>query len=208
MYPNFISAEAVMGQEFCKYDQRNEDLRAQHCTVLPFTRNVVAPMDFTPTVLNTRLGKKPTEGSVRQTTAAFELALPVIFFSPVTHLGIVPKNLREFPSFVWDYISKLPTVWDSTMLLGGYPGKDVIISRTAKGATYIAGINGENKTKTVKINLPVRSGTTSVQVIRTPKADRNQVQLETIALQNGQISIELQPKDGFIVLPTFGNSKK
>ena len=209
MYPNFISAEAVMGQEFCKYDQRNEDLRAQHCTVLPFTRNVVAPMDFTPTVLNARLGKKPTEGSVRQTTAAFELALPVIFYSPVTHLGIVPKNLMEFPSFVWEYISKLPTVWDSTMLLSGYPGKDVIISRTAKGgATYIAGINGEDKTKTIRINLPVLSGTTSVQVIRTPKTDRNQVQLETVALQDGQISIELQPKDGFIVLPTFGNSKK
>jgi Glycoside hydrolase 97. len=58
MYPNFVTAEAVKGMEFCTFGQEAESLRPQHACVLPFVRNTVAPMDFTPLILNPTLGEK------------------------------------------------------------------------------------------------------------------------------------------------------
>lgn len=86
-----------------------------------FTRNVAGPMDFTPTVLNSAMEVYGNH-IPRVTTAAFELALPVVFYSPIQHLGIVPENLHAFPQFVWDYLRDVPTVWDETRCLAGYPG--------------------------------------------------------------------------------------
>lgn len=201
MFPNFVTAEAVMGQEFCKSDQHNENLRPQHCTILPYTRNVAAPMDFTPVVLNKYLGEKPGQGAKRTTTAAFELALPVIFFSPITHLGIVPDNLKEFPKFVWDYISNLPTVWDETRYLSGYPGSDIVMARKKGGHWYIAGINGENKPKTIEVDLSFLPKSSQAKIIATSsKADNNSLDIkQVIADKNNKIKIELGAYDGFVI---------
>ena len=76
-------------------------------TVAVFTRNVAGPMDFTPTVLNSAMEVYGNH-IPRVTTAAFELALPVVFYSPIQHLGIVPENLHAFPQFVWDYLRDAP----------------------------------------------------------------------------------------------------
>ena len=84
MYPNYVTSEAALCLEFSKMAQINEDKRPMHCTVLPFTRNVVAPMDYTPVCLNEYFSPKKGLGVQRRTTVAFELALPVIFYSPIT----------------------------------------------------------------------------------------------------------------------------
>lgn len=200
MFPNLASTEAVMGQEFCKFDQKNEDLRPEHCTVLPFTRNVVAPMDFTPTVLNPFLGEKPGEGCRRVTTAGFELALPVLFYSPVTHLGIVPDNVKKFPAFVWKYISAVPTTWDDTRLVNGYPGKDVVIARQKNGQWYIAGINGEQKDKVMTLDLSFLPDQTKLKMITTSHLDRNKVKQDLVKTSyDGKLSIKLQAYDGFVL---------
>ncbi len=200
MFPNFVTAEAVMGQEFCKSDQKNEDLRPQHCTVLPFTRNAVGPMDFTPVVLNEYLGETAGQGAKRATTAAFELALPVVLYSPITHLGIVPDNLKEFPSFVWDYISNLPTVWNRTKLLSGYPGKDVVVAREKDGAWYVAGINGENKAKDLTVDLSLLPKGKSFQLLTTDPANRNKVKEQTLGSGNSTLKVHLASHDGFVLI--------
>jgi hypothetical protein len=149
MYPNFVTDEAVKGLEFITFGQDAADLEAQHCATLPFVRNVVGPMDFTPMNLNLHLGPDRISGPVRRTTMAFELALPVVFFSGVQHLGLIPENLNQVPSAVVDYLRMVPTVWDETRFLSGYPGKDVIVARRTGKTWYIAGINGESVDKTL-----------------------------------------------------------
>lgn len=200
MYPNFVTAEAVMGQEFCKADQDNENLRPKHCTILPFTRNVVAPMDFTPTVLNEYLGEHPETGARRVTTAAFELALPVIFYSPITHLGIVPENLKDFPSYVWEYLSGVPTVWDRTQLLSGYPGNEVVMARQKNGIWYIAGINGENRAKEISVDLSFMPNGANATLLINENNRPNAVKRQRIRVnKNEKLQVCLQAYDGFVL---------
>jgi hypothetical protein len=153
MYPNLVTMEAVKGMEFITFEQANADLQPKHCATLPFIRNVVAPMDFTPMILNKRLGPDRVSGPLRRTTAAFELALPVVFLSGVQHLGLIPENLNQFPFFVMDYIKNVPATWDETRFISGMPGEDCVIARRTGNTWYVAGINGEERKKVFNLDL-------------------------------------------------------
>lgn len=151
IYPNFVTDESVKGMEFITFGQADADKQPQHCATLPFLRNVVGPMDFTPVVLNERLGSNRRSGPTRKTTMGFELALPVVFFSGVQHFGLVPENLAQLPADVVNYLRNVPTTWDETRFLAGYPGKECVVARRSGKTWYIAGINGENYEKTLSI---------------------------------------------------------
>lgn len=153
MYPNFVTDESVKGMEFVTFEQVNADLQPRHCATLPFLRNVVGPMDFTPVILNERLGPNRISGPQRRTTAAFELALPVVFFSGVQHFGLIPENLTQYDFFVTDYLRAVPTVWDETRFISGIPGIDCVVARRTGTVWYVAGINGEEIEKDFKLNL-------------------------------------------------------
>ena len=155
-------------------------------------------MDFTPVVLNEYLGEKNNIGSKLRTTAAFELALPVIFYSPITHLGIIPDNLKEFPVFVWNYISSLPTVWDETSLLSGYPGKDVVMARKKDGRWFVAGINGEDVDKTISLDLSFLPKNCKVRLLQMDGTSRNEVVEKTMTAKKS-LEIHLNGYDGFVL---------
>ena len=129
MYPNVLTAEAVMGMERAMVDRQVEDERARHIAMLVFTRNAVAPVDFTPVVLGEQLGMDGGRPVMRSTTAAFELALPVVLHSGVQHYGLVPADLEAFPSFVFDYLTDVPASWDETRLIDGRPGEYAVLAR-------------------------------------------------------------------------------
>jgi Glycoside hydrolase 97/Glycosyl-hydrolase 97 N-terminal/Glycosyl-hydrolase 97 C-terminal, oligomerisation len=150
MYPNFVTNEAVMGMEFVTFEQRNADLEAQHASVLPYVRNVVGPMDFTPVILSVPLGLQP-DPPQRRTTDAFELTLPVLFFSGVQHFGITPAQLAAQPEYVKAYLSRLPATWDETRHVDGYPGRFAVLARRSGETWYVAAINGEAQEKEVAI---------------------------------------------------------
>lgn len=147
-YPNLMTAEAVRGMEYVTFEQGNADRQAHHCTILPFTRNAVASMDFTPTVLNPRI-----RGSRVRTTPAFEIALPVVFESGIQHFGLVPDEKPLMPDFVTDYLRSVPTAWDETRFAGGYPGRFAILARRSGDTWYVAGINGRDEAQTVSADL-------------------------------------------------------
>ncbi len=200
MHPAFLNAEAVMGQEFCRGEKDKEANRASHSTILPFVRNAVAPMDFTPVVLNSRLGPGTWE-SDRTTTTAFELAMPVVFFEPITHFGITPSDIDKFPDFVWDYFRHVPTVWDETKLLSGYPGKDVVLARRSGKTWYVAGINGEGNTKTLCVDLTFIEKIKSVSLIASDKTNTNKVVQKTLDTKRETcFEIQLVAKDGFVIV--------
>ena len=146
-YPHLMTAEAIKGQEFITFMQETADLQPSHCAMLPFTRNVFDPMDFTPMVLDKIPNIK------RKTTPAFELALPVLFLSGIQHIAEIPDGMVKQPQYVIDYLKVIPTNWDESKLMEGFPGKDVIMARQKDGVWHIVGINGENKAKEFEIDL-------------------------------------------------------
>ena len=155
MYPNWVSSEAVLASENLVFQQSFCDNYPQTATIYPFTRNAVAPMDFAPVFLNKRLNRNPQKGNFRRTTDAFEMATAVLFFSPVQHWGLTPDNLNGTPDYLLDFIRKVPTTWDETRLIDGYPGKYCVIARRKGTKWYVAAVNGEPQEKTITIKLPM-----------------------------------------------------
>lgn len=191
-WPNLVTTEAVMGMEYCTFDQRNTDQQPQHSCVLPFTRNVVASMDFTPLVMDRKI-----RGVRRVTTPAFELALAVIFESGVQHFGLAPFEAAALPEFAVKYLKAVPTVWDQTRFVAGYPAKEVVLARQKDGRWYVAGINGEKKSKTLTLDLSFLPKDRPGTLIFDAAADS--LHAKKIENLSAALEIELQPGGGFVL---------
>lgn len=107
-YPHLMTMESVRGLEFVTFEQRNADEEPAHAAMLPFTRNVFDPMDFTPVVLDR------IRNIERRTTSAFELALSVLFTSGIQRYAEIPKGMAKAPDFVREFLKSVPSVWDDT----------------------------------------------------------------------------------------------
>lgn len=121
-YPNFMSAEGVYGAEWYNNAPVLTKQAAAHNTTLPFTRNVIGSMDYTPCTFSD--SQYP-----HITTHAHELALLVVFESALQHWADRPESYLAQPDAVRKFMSGLPTVWDDTRLVSGYPGESVVIAR-------------------------------------------------------------------------------
>jgi alpha-glucosidase len=140
-YPNFITQEGVLGNEYNKLDGRQCDTR--HTMTLPFTRGLLGPMDFTP------------GGFLNRTAADFKVAFPaevigtrtrqlaetVVYFSPLLVLCDSPANYRGQPGV--EFFRGLPTVWDETVVLSAEVAQHVVIARRSGTRWYLAAMNGE-----------------------------------------------------------------
>jgi hypothetical protein len=115
-------------------------------------------MDYGPMVLNETFARDPDHGNIRRTTDAFQLATTVLFQSPVQHFGLTPNNLDEQPAFVIEFLKKVPTVWDETRYLAGYPGRDIALARRHGDDWYVAATNGEGNEKTLEMHAPFLAG--------------------------------------------------
>ena len=144
-YPNLVSVEAVYGAEWYNNNATLTPKAAAHNATLPFTRNVIGPMDYTPCTFSDSQHKHIT-------THAHELALPVLFESPLLHWADKPESYLVQPNEVKDFMSTLPTTWDETRLLGGHPGEWVVMARRQDNTWYIAGINGKDVPQTLSFD--------------------------------------------------------
>lgn len=145
-YPNLVSTEGVYGAEWYNNVPTFTDKAARHNATLPFTRNVIGSMDYTPCAFSD--SQHP-----HITTHAHELALTVIFESGIQHLADRPESFLAQPQAVRDFLSSLPTAWDETRLLSGYPGENVVMARRKGHKWYVAGINGTDEEQTLDFAL-------------------------------------------------------
>jgi hypothetical protein len=194
-YPNLMTMEAIKGLEFVTFDQRNADEEPMHCTMLPLTRNIFDPMDFTPMVLD-RINRIE-----RRTTSAFELALSVLFTSGVQHYAEIPEGMAKAPDYVREFLRNVPSVWDDVRFLDGFPGKFVVIARKGNGRWYVAGINGEATEKKLTLDLAelrVRGEGTFI----TDGAGGN-LSFKQDAVRAGKdkkLSVDVVPRGGFVIV--------
>jgi hypothetical protein len=195
MYPNFATCEAVRGMEFCTFEQQNADRQAAHCTMMPFARNVIGPMDFTPVMIGEKLS--PFDNApTRKTTLGFELALPVVFHSPVQHFGLVPEDLERLPAFAIDYLRELPTTWDETKLIAGEPGKFLMLMRKKGNRQYLGAINGTDELLTISIPAEFADGATAI--VDDDEGGLKEQQLAPD--DDGKFELTLQPRGGAVIV--------
>ena len=145
-WPNMVSMESVYGAEWYNNGPAMTTRAASHNATIPFTRNVIGPMDYTP-------GTFSDSQFPHITTYAHELALPVLFESGLQHMPDRPDVYAALPEEVRGLLSGLPAAWDETLLLAGYPGESAVIARRAGGRWYIAGVNGLDKPADLQFSL-------------------------------------------------------
>ncbi|MCI1682158.1 MAG: glycoside hydrolase family 97 protein [Bacteroides sp.] len=197
MYPNHISSEAALVSENLVFAQYHADREAQRSTLYPFIRNAFAAMDYGGVFFNKHFSKDGKNGSLRKTTDAFQIATSVLYQSGIQHFGITPNNLSEEPDFILDFIRKVPTVWDETRFIDGYPGKFCIIARRYGEHWYIAGTNATNKPMKLSIDLPWLAKQT-VSMIHDNNA-RTASFSQATTDKSGKLSIEMLPMGGITI---------
>ncbi|WP_370647536.1 glycoside hydrolase family 97 protein [Rhodohalobacter sp. 614A] len=197
MYPNFVTSEAVLASENLIFNQEHADKHAFNATILPFTRNAVGAMDFAPVFFNKRLSKDNSSGNIRKTTDAFEVATSVLYFSPIQHFGMTPNNLEEQPEHVLNFIKEVPTTWDETAFIDGYPGKHVVMARRKSEKWFVVAVNGERKEKELTVTLPMLANREVNYIF--DKEDRSAGIRKVKLNDNGEVRLKLQSEGGAVL---------
>lgn len=143
-YPHLMSQEAVCGAEQYNNAPYMTDNGARINCLLPYTRNVVGPMDYTPVTFTD--SQHP-----HRTSNAHELALSVAFESGIQHWADRPEGFLSLPIEARRHMAQVPVVWDETRLLSGYPGESFVVARRSGERWYVAGLNGKDEAQEMLI---------------------------------------------------------
>ena len=148
MYPNYVGSEAVLASENIFFGQGAADKEAKDTATHPFIRNTIGCMEFGGSFLNRHIRKGNEGGNTRRTTDCHEMAQAVLFQNPIQNFALTPENLRPFseggaPQVSLDFMRLVPTTWDDTQFVDGYPGKFCVLARKSGDTWYIAGNNAE-----------------------------------------------------------------
>lgn len=197
MYPNFVGSEAVVASEMLIFSQGVREAEAFNATLHPFIRNTVGSMEFGGVLLNKYLVKSNKDRNKRLTTDGFQLATSVLFQSPVQMFGLTPNNLTDVPAFEIDFMKDVPTTWDETVFIDGYPGKYSVIARRHAGKWYVVGVSAEKQPLKLKLQLPMLSG----KQVRfyNDNSDKETYMKEVEIKKNGRFDVEIQPGGGFVI---------
>jgi hypothetical protein len=146
-YPNYVAAESARGNEFNAWSVGNPPM---HETILPFTRLLGGPMDYTPGIFEIKMNyydKNKTEQV--HTTLAKQLALYVTMYSPIQMAADLPENYEKYPD-AFQFIKDVAADWDESKYLQAEPGDYLTIARKAKGkeSWFLGAITDENARKT------------------------------------------------------------
>ena len=149
-WPNMLSREGARGQEFNAWGRPTNP--PEHLTILPFTRLLAGPMDFTPGIFDLTFGKTEIHERV-QSTLATQLALYVLVYSPVQMAADLPENYEKRPD-AFQFIRDVPTDWETSRTLQAEIGDYVVIARQQRdGQDWYLGATTDENARTLGIPL-------------------------------------------------------
>lgn len=194
-WPNQIGMESVPGEECYMFRDTYPEDAVWHNTILPFTRNTLGSMDYTPFGIRDQKEK-------HLTTYSNELALTVVFESGIVHLADSPSIYKTLPDFVQTFVKQLPTVWDETKMIYGYPCRDVVIARRAAEKWFIGGINGEKTNKEISLNLDfLGEGKSYTAKLITDGADGKTFGSSSVTVKRGdRLPVKMLSCGGFSIV--------
>ena len=158
-YPNMISREGARGQEFNGFMPTDAHNKPNHTTILPFTRLLSSPMDYTPGIFNLKDYRynSQSDRSINKnhhipSTISKELALYVIIYAPVQMAADLPENYEGHPAF--QFILDVPTDWEETIVLNGEIGKYITtVRKDINSDDWFLGSITNEKSRVLNINL-------------------------------------------------------
>lgn len=197
-YPHLMSMEAVRGAECYIFDSKYPDAAPVQNTILPFTRNVVGPMDYTPVTLS-------NHNYPHKTTAAHELALAVLFQSGWVHFADRAEAYRALPEVWKSFLKEAPVVWDETRFVSGEPGDYVILARRKGNDWYLSGVNGRNEAREVSVKLGAWFQTDRATL--TSLHDEPTLDAKAVRWTENEraLSATMAPRGGFVAILKGGN---
>ena len=197
-YPNLVTREGVLGNEYSKWSFR---ITPEHNVTLPFTRMLAGAMDYTPgaflnvTPENFRTGVP----AMVMNTRAHQLAMFVVYFSPYTVACDHPDNYKKQPGI--EFLKQVPTTWDDSRVLAGEVGKYIVMARRKGSRWYLAAMGDSNK-REIQVDLDfLPSGSYRLHYFRDSEtSDRQPELIDTgdVQIDSGQnLKIKMAPGGGF-----------
>jgi hypothetical protein len=186
-YPNLLTMQAV--HEYG--DTAFQGAAATYHTIYPFTRNVVGSMGNEPNIFG--------DGWQHVTTNPHELALSVVFESGLQHFGSSPNSVDAQPDYVRQFLSVVPTVWDETRFVDGYPGQLAVLARRRGTDWYVGAITSDTMVSIAEVPLRfLGAGTYDVALISDGEdVDKFAYATETL-IRRDTMTVELAPRGGFV----------
>ena len=205
MYPNYVASEAALASENLYFSQHHCDKEGFELTMHPFSRNAVGTLDWGGVVMNRRMSKDNTSRNYRRTSDIFEMASGIVLQTAVNCVAMQPNNLSELPQFELDFLRNMPTTWDETRFIDGYPTRYAVLARRRGGKWYVAGLNGTDQAMTLTLDLPMLAGQkVSCYIDRPASKTPNalpEAELRTLKVdKKGRAKVTLQPMGGLILV--------
>lgn len=202
MFPNYVSSEAVLASENTFFQEHHAKQEGFELTMHPFCRNTVAAMDWGGTIMNRYMSRDNKSRHRRYTSDVFEMAAAIVNQASIQCIAMYPNNLSELPQHEISFLRDVPTQWDETRFIDGYPGKYVVLARRHADKWYVAALNGTNKPLSLNLSLPMLAGSEVSYYYET--ADKKNfwpksAVKKTKVGKDGKMKITMQPMGGSIV---------
>ncbi len=204
MYPNYVSSEAVLASENVFFSEHHAKQEAFELTMHPFCRNAVGTMDWGGVIMNRYLSRDNKSRHSRYTTNVFEMASGITNQAAIQCVAVQPNNV-ENEELTFDemaFLRELPTTWDETRFLDGYPGRYVVLARRHGDKWYVAGLNALDEPLKLTLNLSeLLPANTAVAYYTDTKQKPAVVTTvkQTKTDKRGCLKVEMQPRGGIIV---------
>ncbi len=182
-WPHVVTMEGVHGGE------KSSNLTTSHITALPFTRNVVGSMDYTPEAFHRDATRRPTSD-------ANELALSVVFESGVQNFAGTPESYDARPE-ARRFLEQVPTAWDETRLLSGRPAEGAVFARRS-GTRWFVGGSFSGPARTVKVPLDIETGIWLVDLVRD--GPLGLVREQRVMRDGDELAVDIPADGGFAAI--------
>ena len=198
MFPNYVASEAVLASENVFFGEGAAIHEPFDLTLHPFCRNAVASIDWGGVIMNKYLSRDNKSRHSRKTTDIFEMASGITNQTSIQCVAMYPNNLQELPQFELDFLKGLPTTWDETRFIDGYPGKYVVLARRHGSDWYIAGLNAQKESVKLTLDLTMFAGKTPTIYVDDQK--KGVPTMATLKLdKKGKAKVTIQPNGGLII---------
>ncbi|MEO8482579.1 MAG: glycoside hydrolase family 97 catalytic domain-containing protein [Acidobacteriota bacterium] len=192
-FPHLVGMEAVAGAEQYKFRRDYPENAAWQNTVLPFTRNAIGTMDFTPVTFSD--AQYP-----HLTTNAHELALAVLFTTGVQHFADSVTAYTSLPEAPKTFLRQIPVVWDETRVVDGEPGRSITVARRSGPDWYVAGINA-NTARSARVPLAfLASGSWQMTLIADGVTDREFASRSGAVSAKDTIEVPMRARGGWVMV--------
>ena len=183
-------------------------------TMHPFSRNAVASFDWGGVMMNKYFSKDNKSRHQRYTSDVFEMATAITNQSSVNCICLYPNNLQDVPQWELDWLKNVPTAWEDTKFIAGYPTKYAVVARKSSvengsgaaltaGRWFVGGLNATAKPLALTLDLPMFAGKTVTYITDQPKKKGEKfftsVKKTLKVGKDGKAKVVIQPNGGIII---------